>query len=717
MPDNLTVTEGVVSSSQIPLDILQQLEEQEVNAAIAEGKSPKDVEWDMFINCQFVQFDTETAKKHLNKYIGLRLNEENDIEHICFELFQDFSQGRRGAKKSVECAEYVLSRIQNTRNIDLLDKITAYFEETHNEARIAPFYYTLYEIYSRGEGVAPDIDKAIHNLKSAIIGVNTPEFRKQLRRLYEQKQPDLSNFKRECYAYEQVINDNIPAAKSDYAEYLLQQNKNSEAVHWFVADENFSSAYQAVNIKKKADIDAAAKEFKSADEADKKFTKALTLMQGKYDTLQDIFVGDKTPTYGGLFIRYFLLNYIYALGHTFNLSKIAFVVALILAVASFIGGMQTGHAEAALIAFVTVWTIGVVGIDFWRRHKFVAACRLWEKLPPHPQLEKQADIFADSEKIVNSKQRGWLVVPTIAVVLLCGAVGMVAAEMPPEYMESASKNDTATATATADETPVTLDYTSMQKTELSLGGLDIGDSVSMMRERLGKETSQKQKDGLYVFSYPHVEVTTQNGQIVSIVSLTDEAKTKRKIHQSSTLGEVIDAYGTNYKKSTHNNLTLYEYDFSSPESQGILRFAVDDKNNKIDYISARKSEDKTASSTADVTAQNDTEKTFREYYKAIDNRKYKEAYGHLTNKCQNKLGSLEKFAKGHNDTLTVEVTEFKQLDATPKIARIAYKIKARDRNGNGVKVQIFGGEAVLTNDNNRWYIDEIKSKLIESHNE
>lgn len=405
MADEVTTTVGTISPDAIPLELRIQLEEQERAAAEAAGKSPKDVAWDQFIESEFVHHDFEMAKKYLDRFIGCRLEETKDIEEICRELFWGFTQGANGIKKSSECADYVLTRVTGTKNIALLSEITAYYDKLQNPKKAEPFYYKLYEIYAKGDGVAPDNEKAANCLKSAIDGINTPERRQQLRALYAKQCREDSESKRVKFAYEHAIEEKIPSSQTDYANYLMEQKQSREAVHWFVADEEYKLAYYAVNIKKEKNIQQAVKDFQEASD-NAGYKKSLELMQNRFDDLQTILYAKKPASYTGILWRYLLFSILYAVYHTFRLSQVAFICALIVAVVvplvmSMTLGWPEQYAPAIISISLLVWTISVFCVDLWRRYKFSKAEELWNLLIPHPQLEPRRELF--DEEIIKQK--------------------------------------------------------------------------------------------------------------------------------------------------------------------------------------------------------------------------------------------------------------------------------------------------------------------------
>lgn len=125
-------------------------------------------------------------------------------------------------------------------------------------------------------------------------------------------------------------------------------------------------------------------------------------------------------------------------------------------------------------------------------------------------------------------------------------------------------------------------------TNLSLGGLDLGLTAEEMHKRLGNENSTKTEGTFQYYYYDSLKVGIQNGKITSLVSDGSTAKTKLGIHEGSSLDDVVQAYGNNYMRMTYDSLVLYEYEYESLNGQkGILRFAINQSDNKVNYISVR----------------------------------------------------------------------------------------------------------------------------------
>ena len=129
------------------------------------------------------------------------------------------------------------------------------------------------------------------------------------------------------------------------------------------------------------------------------------------------------------------------------------------------------------------------------------------------------------------------------------------------------------------------------KTDLSLGGIDLGDAVSVIKEvEQGKTENDRKQDGTLVRHYfDDMQIVTEGSEITALVSNNDKVSTKRGIHQGSSFAEVKRAYGTDYYKTgLGGNLTAFEYEAQTADGRpGLVRFAINDDTHKVDYISVR----------------------------------------------------------------------------------------------------------------------------------
>ena len=115
-----------------------------------------------------------------------------------------------------------------------------------------------------------------------------------------------------------------------------------------------------------------------------------------------------------------------------------------------------------------------------------------------------------------------------------------------------------------------------------------------------------------------------------------------------------------------------------------------------------------------LLTQTDVGKVFNNYYRAVNERRYTDAYSYLTADCKNRLGSIEDFAVGHKDTLSVEILDFQQIFASAEAMHATYRIVTRDKVNDGVKAQIFDGQVILTKVGDKWLIDNLSSQVTET---
>ena len=95
------------------------------------------------------------------------------------------------------------------------------------------------------------------------------------------------------------------------------------------------------------------------------------------------------------------------------------------------------------------------------------------------------------------------------------------------------------------------------------------------------------ENGLVAYNYKSLNVIMKDNRVLALESNTSAAKTKRNIHQDSTLNDVLKAYGSDVMKTAYEDLMLYEYDKPDDNNRPCrLRFAID-KNNKVRYITIR----------------------------------------------------------------------------------------------------------------------------------
>lgn len=257
---------------------------------------------------------------------------------------------------------------------------------------------------------------------------------------------------------------------------------------------------------------------------------------------------------------------------------------------------------------------------------------------------------------------------------------------------------------------------SLNAKDLSLGELTIDDRAEKVMSKMGKPISKStDSDGGSRLKFNEAEVVIRNGKISALVSYSPALKTPRGIHEGSSVQEVLEKYGTGCMKTSFGEQTLYEYSVTSADGTPcLLRFAINNSNGKVDYISERFAETiKESKSNAAVNNDKSAEQTFINYHREITNGNYRAAYEILSYKQREKFESFDSYVAGFSDTIRSEVTDLHLVSSDEDSCTFNYTLTARDRyRGNGVKVQIFKGQVVMAKDKGRWYIRHAQSNKV-----
>ena len=260
--------------------------------------------------------------------------------------------------------------------------------------------------------------------------------------------------------------------------------------------------------------------------------------------------------------------------------------------------------------------------------------------------------------------------------------------------------------------------------ELSLGKLSLDYTVDDMHEIMGKENSVEKKTKYTVYKYNSVEVTVVNDKIDALVSNNPFIETKRGIHEGSTKQEVFDKYGIDYYKTDLGDLTLYEYSFKSIDNRsGLLRFAINKSNNKVNYISVRIPEEESLnteaierisrinSSETNSTNIREAVQTLNNYYEAINENDMRAAYNILSDDMQTHMGSLNDYADGYKTTLSDSISNVQVTSNSGDEIALSYTLTACDSyNSNSIKEQTFACTALLSKKTGSWHIVDMSAK-------
>lgn len=244
------------------------------------------------------------------------------------------------------------------------------------------------------------------------------------------------------------------------------------------------------------------------------------------------------------------------------------------------------------------------------------------------------------------------------------------------------------------------------KSDLSLGGLDLDMTVDEVHKALGQENEIKTKNQFHFLEYDAIEVGVRNDNVVhSLVSNGPSVKTKRGIHEGSTLADVQKAYGTDCASMDYDDLMLYEYSFKSMSgNDGLLRFAIKKSDNTVKYISVRIPEDEKPAANNDADA-NAAAQVLNKYYQTIANGNTSTAYNLLSADMQRHMGTLDQFKSGYQTTISHQLSDMNLVSSGDNQVVISYLLTARDRTpSKRVKVQVFRCEATLSKATGSWHI-------------
>ncbi len=330
--------------------------------------------------------------------------------------------------------------------------------------------------------------------------------------------------------------------------------------------------------------------------------------------------------------------------------------------------------------------------------------------PPTPAPKPSKKKISSS--MLSSRKN--LIIIGVASVIVGSLIGVAGVYFYLQNTENSKESSTASV-AQVEETPIENNEPEPEKekdvpkatSELSLGNISMGYTVDQVHEVLGKESeiTDPYKNGHKRYQYPDIEVIFVNGKVAAFTSKTNRVSTIRGIHTGDSYQAVRKAYGVSKHEFTKDGITYYEYDFKSLDKKDcLLRFAI--KNGVVDYISARVlTEEPKATANSD-----DAIKVLNNYWKAITNKNFEQAYGYATEKRQKQMGSIESFRAGHKDTISSKMIYPKVTKSTDSTAEISFSLEARDKIGSRVKLQTYGCSANMVKVNGTWKIDELMAK-------
>ena len=252
--------------------------------------------------------------------------------------------------------------------------------------------------------------------------------------------------------------------------------------------------------------------------------------------------------------------------------------------------------------------------------------------------------------------------------------------------------------------PISMAEKAANASELSINGVDIGADVEKMHAVLGQENSIQSKGDSQYYLYDDVKVVVKNSVIVGLVSVSNNAYSKRGIHEGVSLQDVLSMYGDNYLKSKYEGLELYEYKFLTVDNkEGLLRFAYNRAEGKVQYISARIMEKANANKEAKTEIQHPAIQVLYNYHAKITDKKYKEAYDCLSWNFRKRM-SYDGWVPGFKTTVSSVPSDVKIYSKTSQKVVLTFNLRAVDNPGG---TRDFSGTAEMVNTKNGWKIDRL----------
>ena len=259
-------------------------------------------------------------------------------------------------------------------------------------------------------------------------------------------------------------------------------------------------------------------------------------------------------------------------------------------------------------------------------------------------------------------------------------------------------------------TPVKKELNQNVASDLSLAGISLGDDIDKMYVVLGRERQIKHQGKYTFYLYDNVQVGMENGIVKALVSNNRLAETKRGIHEGSGLEDVFHEYGNDCYETDYNDLILYEYTF--PNKNGILRFAVNKSDNHVNYISVRVPDEDAGLQPANDNDVEGAKKALIMYYSCLAGDNFGEksdAYNLLSDDMKNHMGSLDTFVASYRNTRNNDVTNIQVISSEPNRVVLGYNLKSTDsvNNNSGLKTQYFKGTMTLSKETGNWRIVDL----------
>lgn len=251
------------------------------------------------------------------------------------------------------------------------------------------------------------------------------------------------------------------------------------------------------------------------------------------------------------------------------------------------------------------------------------------------------------------------------------------------------------------------------KSDMSLGGIQLGDKKSLVEDMYGKPDKIDSNDKRERWYYKELQVVfNKSGIVTALVSEKENVRTKRGFHQGSMLKDIVDSYGESKMKYEDGSLLIYEYRMPTNVGvDGLLRYAINKNDKKVNYISIRIPEEWMITEVDEKNAKD----VFITYHNYISNGKIRDAYNLLSDYWKEQIGTFDSYAPGYKNTISSQIDKLDIVSKDDGKIVFNYNLTARDKNPKGILVKKFVGTTTMVKVDDVWKISITKSEKVKEY--
>ena len=200
---------------------------------------------------------------------------------------------------------------------------------------------------------------------------------------------------------------------------MVKSDRCREAIEWFIRCGDYKTAYDMTNIFDKKEINETKKQFDDNGMSEHPCRKTLALIEDNLKTVKSMFSCKHRSGLISIFCKYVFFNIFYTYYRVFKLSKVFFLITIVLALFNLSYMDETNYE--VLIFFWSIFNafLGIIflNIDVFGRHKWTKCCELWYKMDViHKSLKELVPKFVDIKE--KDKRKSSLAVLIVFVPLV-----------------------------------------------------------------------------------------------------------------------------------------------------------------------------------------------------------------------------------------------------------------------------------------------------------